>query len=114
MWSIDESMGKALAVRRGGAECEGQNLEEWRTEEMGGGALPRLKEWELEKVSRMYKAKTRVGCDGFPPQGSPGLDLIKETRGAIVELLEKLEQSGKWPQQACTTMFILISKNVTS
>ena len=32
----------------------------------------------------------------------------------MVELLEKVEQSGKWPQQACTTMFFLIPKNVTN
>ena len=66
-------------------------------------ALPRLKEGDLEKASRMYKAKTGVGCD-----------LTKETRGAIVEFFEKVEQSGRWPQQACTTMFFLIPKNVTS
>ena len=29
-----------------------------------------------------------------------------------MELLEKVEQCGKWPQQACTTMFFLIPKNV--
>ena len=40
--------------------------------------------------------------------------LTKETRVEIVEFLEKVEQSGKWPQQACTTMFFLIPKNVTS
>ena len=44
----------------------------------------------------------------------PLLDLTKETRGEIVEFLEKVEQSGKWPQQACTTMFFLIRENVTS
>ena len=38
----------------------------------------------------------------------------KETRGKIVEFLEKVEQSGNWPQQACTTMFFLIPKNVMS
>ena len=27
---------------------------------------------------------------------------------------EKMEQSGKWPQQACTTMFFLIPKNISS
>ena len=33
----------------------------------------------------------------------------------IVDFLENVEQSGKWPQQqACTTMFFLIPKNVTS
>ena len=32
----------------------------------------------------------------------------------MVEFLEKVEQSGKWPQQACTTMFFLVPKNVTS
>ena len=31
-----------------------------------------------------------------------------------MEFLEKLEQSGKWTQQVCTTMFFLIPKNVTS
>ena len=61
-------------------------------------ALPRLKESELEKPSRTYKAKTGVGCDGFHPRVP----------------LEKVEQSGKWPQQACATMFFLIPKSVTS
>ena len=28
--------------------------------------------------------------------------------------MEKVEQGGQWPQQACTTMFFLIPKNVTS
>ena len=31
-----------------------------------------------------------------------------------MEFLEKVEQSGKWTQQVCTTMFFLIPKNVTS
>ena len=56
--------------------------------------------------------KTGVGCDGFRPKVP--VDLTKETRGEIVELLEKVEHSGKWPQQACTTMFSLIPKNITS
>ena len=30
------------------------------------------------------------------------------------KFLEKLEESGKWPQQACTTMFFLTPRNVTS
>ena len=42
------------------------------------------------------------------------LDLTSETRGEVVEFLEKAEQSGKWPQKACTTMFFLIPKNVSS
>ena len=75
-------------------------------------ALPRLKECVLEKVSRLYKAKTEVGSDSVHP--TVPLDLTKETRGEIVEVLEMVEQSGKWPQQACTTMFFLIPKNVTS
>ena len=31
-----------------------------------------------------------------------------------MEFLENVVQTGKWPQQACTTMFFLIPKNVTS
>ena len=75
-------------------------------------ALPRLEECGLEQLSRLYKAKTGVGCDGFHPKVP--LDLTKETRREIVEFMEKVEQSVKWSQQACTTMFFLIPKNVTS
>ena len=80
---------------------EVQNVEEkfWKNEELRNAeeALPRLKECHLEEVSRLYKAKTGVGCDGFQP--SVSLDLTKETSGEIVEFLEKVEQSGKWPQK---------------
>ena len=31
-----------------------------------------------------------------------------------MEYLEKVELNGRWPQQACTTMFVLIPKNITS
>ena len=54
--------------------------------------MPRLKEGDLEKASRLYKAKIGVGCDGFHP--TVPLDLTKETSGEIVEFLEKVEQSG--------------------
>ena len=72
----------------------------WRNEELRRSeeALPRLKEGDLEKASRTYKAKTGVGCDGFHPKVP--LDLTKETRGEIVELLDKLEQ---W-QMAATSL----------
>ena len=63
-------------------------------------------------MSRLFQAKTGVGCDGFHPEVP--LDSTKETRGDIVEFPEKVEQSGKWLQQACTTMFFLIPKNITS
>ena len=66
----------------------------------------------MERASRRYTAKTGVGCDGFHPKVP--LDLTKEARGGIVEFFEEVEQSGKWPQQACTTMFFLIPKNITS
>ena len=52
-----------------------------------------------------------MGCDGIHPKVP--LDLT-ETRGEIVEFLEKVEQNGKWPQQACTTMFFLIPKSIAS
>ena len=61
---------------------------------------------------RSYKAGTGVGRDGFHP--TVPLILTKETRGELVEFLEKVEQSGKWPQQACATIHFLIPKNVTS
>ena len=75
-------------------------------------ALPRLKESHLEEVSRLFQAMTGVGCDGFHPKVL--LDLTRETTREIIDFQEKVEQSGKWPQQACTTMVFLIPKNVTS
>ena len=53
-----------------------------------------------------------MGCDGF--HSKVPLDLAKETRQEVVEFWEKVEQSGRWPQQACTTMFFLSPKSVTS
>ena len=42
-------------------------------------ALPRVKECELKKLSRLYKAKTGVVCDGFHPK-VPGFDERNEGR----------------------------------
>ena len=100
----------------------GQNVQDkpWRHEELRRceEALPRFKESDLENASRKYKAKTGLGCDGLPrlKEGAQKVHLYvtKETRGGIVEFVENVEQSGQWPQQACTTMFFLIPKNVTS
>ena len=63
-------------------EKQWSNKELRRLEE----ALPRLTECHLEKVSRLYKAKTGVGCDGFHPNIL--LDLTIETK-------EKSWSSGK-------------------
>ena len=41
------------------------------------------------------------------------VDLSKETRREIVDSF-KVEQCGRWPQQACTTILSLMSINVTS
>ena len=98
-WQCDESV---------------QNMENkpWKNEDLEKleEALPRLKECDSQKSLVLYKTKTGVGCDGFPPKIL--LDSTNETRGEVVELLKKVEQSGKWPQQACTTMFFLMSKNL--
>ena len=91
---------------------EGQILGDklWENEEFKKSeeALPRVKERGLEKLSKLYKAKTRVGCDGF--HSKIPLDLTKETRRETFEFLQKVEQSGKWSQQACTTMFFFDSE----
>ena len=42
------------------------------------------------------------------------LELSKGAAGDMVKFLEKLEHCWRWPQQAGTTMFSLIPKNVTS
>ena len=70
--------------------------------------LPRLN----GAIWRLHMVKTGVGCDGFHPKVL--LDLTRETRGEVVDFLEKVEQSAKRPQQAYTTMFFLSPKNGTS
>ena len=68
-------------AKRGQRGEDVQNVEEnlWKNEELRKleEALPRLQECHLEKVSRLSKAKTRVGCDGFHPKVP--LDLAMET-----------------------------------
>ena len=72
-------------------------------------ALPKLKECDLEQVSRLYKAKTGVRCDGFHPKVP--LDLTKETRGDNCEVLR--EGGAEW-QMAATSLYddvLLDTKN---
>ena len=51
---------------------EVQNVEgkQWKNEELRSAeeAQLRVKECHLEEVSRLYKAPTGVGCDGFHPK----------------------------------------------
>ena len=51
-------------------EMQSLQDEPWRNEELRvcEEALPRLKEGDLAKASRFFKAKTGVGCDGFHPE----------------------------------------------
>ena len=66
------------------------------------GGLPRLEE-NLERAARSCKAASDVGCDWF--LSKVPLDWQKETRGDILKSSKKVEQCGRWLQQACTTMF---------
>ena len=69
-----------------------------------------LKEMKLERT-RSYNATTGVGSDGFP-------FLSPSTFGRRIEEITceknivEVEQCGRWPQQACTTMFFTIPMNV--
>ena len=61
------------------------------------------KPWKKEELKRMR---------WLPPKSPPGSDNTND--GKIVEFLEKVEQCGRLPQQACITMFFLMPQNVTS
>ena len=56
-------------------EIQNMQNKPWRNEaaKESEEALPRLKEGHLEMTSRLYKAKTGVGCDGFHPKSSSGI-----------------------------------------
>ena len=93
-------------------EIQNMQNKPWRNEELKEceEALPWLTEGDLKRHQDCTRQK-KVGCDGFHPKFP--LDSTKETRGKIVDFWRRVEQSVKWPQQACTTMFFLIP-NVTS
>ena len=79
--------------------------EPWRNDELRilEEGILQLKEDNLQRVLRSCKAPSGAGCDGRHPGIS--LDLSKETRRGVVEFLQQVEHSVKWPQQACTPMF---------
>ena len=78
----------------------------WRNEEHPSfeEGLPSLEDNFGKKAARCYKAAFGVGCDGFHSPSS----------ARRVKRNEKIKCQLRWPQQACTTMFFLIPKNVTS
>ena len=85
------------------------NDKPWKNEEMKNSEedVPRFKEGDVERAARNCKAKTGVGCDGFHPKVPLGLAKHEE----------KWRRSWRrWHSVggACTTMFLLIPKNVTS
>ena len=77
----------------------------WRNEELKEGeeALSRLKEGDLEKTKKHCTRQKQEWDATDSTRKFPW-------RGDVVEFLEKVVQSGKWPQQACTTMFFLDTK----
>ena len=77
----------------------------WKHEELKKleEALPRPKKsanWE--KVSRLYNTETKINYHNFHPKAPSSLDLTKETRGQVVELLEK--GGTKW-NVAATSLY---------
>ena len=84
-----------------------QNVQDkpWRNEELRRSeeALPRLKEGDLEKASRKYKAKTGVGRDGF--HRTFGLDKRNERRdcGALGEEWSRVAGGRTKPAQRCSS-----------
>ena len=72
----------------------------WRNEELKKceKALPRLKEGDLEKALRFYKAKTGGGCDGFHPKVP--LDMTRNDRKSC----GILTKGGTERQMAATSL----------
>ena len=93
-----------------GARHWGQAVEEWGVKKWEEG-LPRLKEKNLEKTSRSYKVTRGLGGDQFHSKVSCKLGKMKWRKN--VKFAGQVKQCGRWPQQACTTIF-LIPNNVTS
>ena len=90
---------------------EVQDLEDkpWRNGELRSleEGLTRLKEEHFEKAATSYEAATGVLQSSRQTcRGKPEDNLWNSSK--------KVKHCGRWPQQACTTMFFVIPKNVTS
>ena len=115
-WTVVRRWGKNGA-KHWQCDEEIQNMQNkpWRNEELKEceEALQRLKEGGLEIGIKIVQGKNRSGMRRIPLKSSSGLKQ-KKREEKLWKILEKLDQSGLWPQEACTTMFFLIPKNVTS
>ena len=77
---------------------------EMRISQNLGGGLPRLIERNLREGSEELQGKDRSGM--LSRQKSLWI-LSKKMREQSWKFLEHVEQRGRWPQQACTTMTLL-------
>ena len=73
---------------------------------------------EREKVVQVWNEqkmpKALPGKSGGKLPGGSTKEKAETKRTQTRRNQTKMGRSGKWPQQACTTMFLLIPKNVTS
>ena len=91
-----QSISSVMGANFGGHALENEELK--KSEE----ALQRLKECDLEKASRLYKAKTGVGCDGFHTK-IPGPDERNKKRncGVTGKRWNKVENGRSKVAQRC-------------
>ena len=86
---------------------EDKSAEKWGIEEIRGSFVQATRV-RIDKGFEIVHDDNKSGIRRTPSESS--LDQTKELRGQIAEPLEKMKQSGKWPQQVCTTMFFLIRR----
>ena len=89
---------------------QGAEDKRWRKQDLRSleEALPLWNKENLERAARSGKFTTGVGGEGCHPRVP--VDLSEETTVVeVVKILDKLEQCGRWPQQACTRMFFFES-----
>ena len=83
-------------------------------EELEGDAKPMRRCEEKGTSGAQCTKRGGQAVEDEEPRGVVRLprapDLSRETKRKAVEFLEKVEQCGRWPPQACTTMCFLIPK----
>ena len=80
------------------ANVQNQVHKLWKNKEMKKleDALHGAKREPFGECIEALQSKDRLGCDGF--HAKVPLDLTRETSEEVAEFLEKVEQTGKWPQ----------------
>ena len=80
----------------------------WRDHDCEEGELPAVTAQCLRRAARSFKESTAIGVDGIPPRTVALLS--DELLEVVADLVNRIEEGGRWPQSYSTAVLHLIPK----